>query len=118
DSVKRPLRIARLAASAALAAMLIALAVIALGCPPVESLKEYNPPQASRVLDRDGRLLARLAPEERIVVPLTQMSPMLVGAFVAIEDQRFYDHHGIDWRRVAGALWQDLKTLSPREGSS
>src|SRR5512140_68709 len=91
---------------------------VASSCPPVEVLRDYRPPQASLVLDRDGKLLARLAPEERIVVPLSAMSPKLVSAFVAVEDQRFYQHHGIDWRRVAGALWRDLRTLSAREGSS
>ncbi|HZR09991.1 MAG TPA: transglycosylase domain-containing protein, partial [Myxococcales bacterium] len=68
--------------------------------------------------DRDNKLLARLAPEERIVVPLSAVSPRLVGAFLAVEDLRFYQHHGIDWRRVLGALWRDLRTLSVREGSS
>ncbi len=91
---------------------------VASSCPPVEALRDYRPPQASLVLDRDGKLLARLAPEERIVVPLSAMSPKLVAAFVAVEDQRFYQHQGIDWRRVAGALWRDLRTFSAREGSS
>src|SRR5438874_3153296 len=116
--MNRRIRIALLAVSALFAAALIAFGVVALGCPPVESLRDYRPPQASRVLDRDGKLLARLAPEERIVVPLAAMSPMLVRAFLAIEDQRFFEHHGIDWRRVGGALLRDLRTFSPREGSS
>ena len=101
-----------------MAGAVLGIGVIALGCPPVESLQTYRPPQASRVLDHDGKLLARLAPEERIVVPLPAMSPRLVGAFVSVEDQRFYQHHGIDWHRVLGALWRDLKTFSFREGSS
>jgi penicillin-binding protein 1A len=84
----------------------------------VEALRDYHQPQASLVFDRDGKLLARLAPEERIVVPLAAVSPKLLGAFLAVEDMRFYQHHGIDWRRVAGALWRDLRTLSAREGSS
>jgi penicillin-binding protein 1A len=92
--------------------------IVVLGCPPVEKLHDYRPPQATLVFDRDGKLLARLAPEERIVVPLAAMSPKLVGAFLAVEDVRFYQHHGIDWRRVLGALWRDLRTLSVREGSS
>jgi penicillin-binding protein 1A len=115
---QRVVRFVALGAGALLAAALLALAVIALGCPPVETLREYHPPQASQVLDRDGKLLARLASEERIVVSLSAMSPTLVAAFVAVEDQRFYQHHGIDWHRVAGAFYHDLRTLSPREGSS
>src|SRR5437870_10840683 len=116
--MRKGLRIAAIAAAAVALAGGVFLIVVALGCPPVESLRDYRPPQASRVLDRDGKLLARLAPEERIVVPLAAMSPMLVRAFLAIEDQRFFEHHGIDWRRVGGALLRDLRTFSPREGSS
>jgi len=66
----------------------------------VDALTTTGPRQASLVFDREGKLLARLAPEERIVVPLSSMSPKLTGAFLAIEDQRFYEHSGIDWRRV------------------
>ena len=102
-------------AAAALAAWLLFVAVT---CPPVESLRDYRPPQASLVLDKDGKLLAKLAPEERILVPLSAISPKLVRAFLAVEDHRFYEHHGIDWRRVAGAFWRDLRTFSLREGSS
>ena len=87
-------------------------------CPSVEALREHQPPQASAVFDRQGRLLARLAPEQRIVVPLEAIPPLLSNAFLAVEDRRFYQHHGIDWHRTAGALVRDLRTLSLREGSS
>jgi penicillin-binding protein 1A len=111
-------RIAAWCATAVFALCALAVAAVAFSCPPVEKLREYHPPQASLVFDRDGKLLARLAPEERIVVPLSAMSPKLVGAFLAVEDRRFYEHEGIDWRRVFGALWRDLSTFSIREGSS
>jgi penicillin-binding protein 1A len=116
--MRKALRIAAIAAAALALAAGIFLLVVALGCPPVESLRNYRPPQASLVLDKDGKLLARLAPEERIVVPLSAMSPRLVRAFLSVEDQRFYQHHGIDWRRVGGAFLRDLRTRSFREGSS
>ena len=115
---RRRARILGLVALAVPAAAALWVGAIALSCPPVESLRDYRPPQASLVFDREGKLLARLAPEERIVVPLSAISPKLVGAFLAVEDQRFFEHHGIDWRRVAGAFWRDLRTFSPREGSS
>src|SRR6266566_1290558 len=98
-------RIGAWCAAALFALASVGVIAVALGCPPVEALK-------------DGKLLARLAPEERIVVPLSAVSPKLVGAFLAVEDQRFYEHNGIDWRRVAGAIWRDFKSFSLREGSS
>jgi membrane peptidoglycan carboxypeptidase len=111
-------RIAAWVAAALVALAVAGIGIIALGVPPVEALRDYHAPQASLVFDRDGKLLARLAPEERIVVPLASVSPKLLGAVLAVEDVRFYQHHGIDWRRVLGALWRDLRTLSAREGSS
>jgi len=116
--MRKPLLIAAVAAGVLALAGGVFLLVVALGCPPVETLRDYRPPQASLVLDKDGKLLARLAPEERIVVPLAAMSPLLVRAFLSVEDHRFYQHHGIDWRRVGGAFLHDLRTLSFREGSS
>ena len=116
--LRKGVRIAALCAAALLVLAVGGIGLIALGCPPVERLRDYHPPQASLVFDREGKLLARLAPEERIVVPLASMSPKLVGAILAVEDRRFYEHHGIDWRRVLGALWRDVRTLSIREGSS
>src|SRR3954452_23949322 len=87
-------------------------------CPSVEALLAYQPPQASEVVDRDGRLLARLAPEQRIVVPISVIPKRISGAFLSVEDRRFYQHHGIDWRRVGGAFLRNLKSLRLREGSS
>src|SRR5947209_16166222 len=113
---QKPGRVAAAVAGALLLLAAAGVAVIAVTAPPVESLRDYRPPQASQVLDKEGKLLARLAPEERIVVPLSAMSPRMVRAFLAVEDQRFYQHHGIDWRRVGGAFLRDLRTLSFREG--
>src|SRR5438445_314917 len=62
--------------------------------------------------------LARPAPEQRIVVPITSIPRKVAGAFLSVEDRRFYQHHGIDWRRVGGAFWRNLKSLRLREGSS
>src|SRR5438552_327355 len=53
-----------------------------------------------------------------VKMQLAAMSPKLVGAILAVEDIRFYEHSGIDWRRVAGAIWRDIRDFSLREGSS
>ncbi len=87
-------------------------------CPSVAALEEYTPPQASRVFDRSGKLLAHMAPERRIVLPLAQIPTHVRQAFLAVEDSRFYQHGGVDYRRVAGALLRNLTTLSYEEGFS
>ena len=114
----KSVRIAAWCAAASFALLALGVVAVAWGFPPVDALHDHRPPQASLVFDREGKLLARLAPEERIVVPLSSVSTKLTGAFLAIEDQRFYEHGGIDWRRVAGAIWRDLRALSLKEGSS
>lgn len=87
-------------------------------CPSVATLRTYTPPQASRIFDREGKLVAHLAPERRIVVPLERIPAHVSGAFLAVEDKRFYRHAGVDWRRVAGAMARNVRSLSFREGFS
>jgi len=87
-------------------------------CPSVEALRSYTPPQATQVFDRRGRVLASLASERRTVVPLNRIPPEVSGAFLAVEDKRFYRHHGVDWKRAAGALARDVRSLSWKQGFS
>jgi len=87
-------------------------------CPSMEALRSYQPPQASRVFDGQGRLVAHLSPERRIVVPLRGMPAHLVGGFLAVEDRRFLEHSGIDFRRVAGAVIHDLRVMRFEQGFS
>ncbi|HEX6749732.1 MAG TPA: PBP1A family penicillin-binding protein [Longimicrobium sp.] len=87
-------------------------------CPSVAALRTYTPPQATQVFDGRGRLIANLAPERRTVVPLPRIPAHVSGAFLAVEDKRFYRHHGVDWRRAFGALARDARALSWKEGFS
>jgi len=88
------------------------------GCPDVDMLKGYMPDQASVVVDRDGEEVSKLFVERRTVVTVDSMPEHLLDAFVAIEDRRFFDHGGVDWRRVLGALAKNVKAGSIEEGSS
>ena len=56
--------------------------------------------------------------EQRLEVPLDQMSPNLKKAMLAIEDQRFYDHNGIDTIRITGAAIANLKEGRAAQGGS
>lgn len=88
------------------------------GCPDVDMLRGYMPDQASVVVDRNGTEIAKLFVTRRVVVPVDSMPEHLMNAFVAIEDRRFWDHGGVDWRRVMGALITNLKAGGIEEGSS
>jgi penicillin-binding protein 1A len=87
-------------------------------CPAAADLRSYTPPQASRVFDGRDRLVAHLAPERRILVPLERIPANVSGAFLAVEDKRFYRHGGVDYRRFFGALARDVQTLSWSQGFS
>src|SRR5689334_10998506 len=66
--------------------------------PSVEQLKSgYNPPQLTRVLARDGTVLADLFTERRTVVPFAEVPDNAKLAFLAAEDAAFYEHKGLDY---------------------
>src|ERR671918_170484 len=87
-------------------------------CPPITELGQYDPNQASKVYAADGRLITDLGQERRTIVPLGEMSPVVKAAFIATEDKRFYEHEGIDWYRVLGAMKNNLFEMRVAEGFS
>src|SRR6266508_5076020 len=87
-------------------------------CPSIEGLDQYDPNQATKVYAADGRLITDLGLERRTVVPLGEMSPYVKAAFITTEDKRFYEHHGIDWVRVFGAIKNNLFKFRVAEGFS
>lgn len=80
-------------------------------CPSIAVLSEYDPDQAARVYAADGRHVTDLGLQRRSVIALEEMSPAVIAAFLAIEDKRFYEHSGVDWKRVPGAVWANVKAL-------
>src|SRR5256885_3008971 len=87
-------------------------------CPSIAVLDDYIPRQASKILASDGRLITELGLERRTLLRLEDMPPVLREAFVAFEDKRFYQHHGIDYTRVLGAIKADIIAMSFSEGFS
>jgi penicillin-binding protein 1A len=88
------------------------------GCPDVGTLGAYQPGRAPVLLDRNGEVFADLTPVEHRMTPLFSLPSHVAQAFLAVEDQRFYEHHGIDWRRVGGATLANLKAGGFAEGFS
>ena len=56
--------------------------------------------------------------ESRVLVDSTDIAPIMRQAIVSVEDQRFFEHKGIDVRGVARALWQDVRHQQIVEGGS
>jgi penicillin-binding protein 1A len=74
--------------------------------------------QATAVLDAADQPAFTIFKEQRIDVPLSGVSPLLVKAILAIEDQRFYDHHGFDVRRIAAAALANVRHRRVAQGAS
>jgi penicillin-binding protein 1A len=75
-------------------------------------------PRATTLVDVKGRHAFTIFEEQRLHVPLAQMSPHLLDAIVAIEDQRFYDHGGFDVIRVVGAGVNNIVEGRREQGGS
>jgi len=74
--------------------------------------------EATAVYDDSDRLAFTIYQEQRIEVPLSQMSPHVLRAIVAIEDQRFYDHHGFDVYRIGSAALANFRHMRRVQGAS
>lgn len=86
--------------------------------PDYESPEAFEVAQATKIYSADGVLLARLYLENRTVVPISQISTDLANGLVAIEDERFYQHDGVDFLGIARAAVKDVVAGSLDEGAS
>jgi penicillin-binding protein 1A len=88
------------------------------GCPSVARLASFQPGGAPVVYDARGGVLAELSPSRWEVVRIRDLPEYVPAAFVAVEDKRFYGHHGVDWRRFAGTMLRNLKPGARGQGAS
>ncbi|MBC7790164.1 MAG: transglycosylase domain-containing protein, partial [Anaerolineae bacterium] len=84
---------------------------------PTEAWRIIQPPQVSLVLARDGSLIGEIGKEKRYSISIRTLPKYVGEAFVAVEDQRFYQHDGVDVVGIAGAL-KDAVTGDPRGAST
>jgi len=74
--------------------------------------------QATAVFDASDHLAFTIFKEQRNDVPLADVSPLLIKATLATEDQRFYDHHGFDVRRILAAAVANVRHRRAAQGAS
>lgn len=85
--------------------------------PDYDRLANYKPPVVTRVHAGDGRLIAEFAKERRIYVPVQAMPKLLINAFLAAEDQNFYEHNGLDFKGILRAVYNNVMKKK-KEGAS
>jgi len=81
------------------------------GLPDHRVLLDYEPPVATRVYAGDGSLMAEFAIENRVFVPVEAIPDVAKNAFIAAEDQNFYQHFGIDPEGVLRAAITNIITV-------
>ncbi|MEO8745685.1 MAG: transglycosylase domain-containing protein [Candidatus Dormiibacterota bacterium] len=86
--------------------------------PSIESLQANTLTQTTRILDRNGNLIEALYHQNRTVVPLKMISTKLQTATIDTEDRTFYSNSGVDYRRLAIAVFYDLTHHSATLGGS
>ncbi|MDR7556630.1 MAG: penicillin-binding protein 1A [Armatimonadota bacterium] len=98
----------------------VALGVaVAVGRQVHDVSRLYAPPsQTTRIYAENGELIASLYRENRRIVPLAAIPLTLQQAVIAIEDERFYAHRGVDPRGIARAVWRNLREGQVVEGGS
>lgn len=79
--------------------------------PDVNQLTNYQPPVTTRAYTGDGSLLVEFARQNRLFVPISAVPKNVVDAFLAAEDQNFYEHSGIDFTGILRAVFINLANL-------
>jgi penicillin-binding protein 1B len=84
----------------------------------IENLDTGQSPPLARL---DPLLIGGIYPahnEDRVLVKLNEVPPALVRALITVEDRNFYEHHGVDPRGIARALWTNLRAADAVQGGS
>src|SRR3954470_8597261 len=109
---------------------LLVLAAIAIGAatglflvystdlPQVSELEEYRPSAVTELYDDHGRVIGSFALQRRVIAGYDDFPKVLRDAVVSTEDKDFETHWGIDFWRVLGAAWRDVRSGSRAQGAS
>ncbi len=93
-------------------------AVIIPDLPDVEELKDVQMQIPLRVYSNEGSLIAEFGEKRRVPVEFEDTPELLVNAFIASEDNRFYQHPGVDWQGITRAVINLIRTGEKTVGGS
>ncbi len=86
--------------------------------PNIETLKDVRMQVPLRVYSDDLSLIAEFGEKRRTPIDIEEVNPVLIQAFLAAEDDRFYVHPGVDWQGILRAAYSLMKTGSKKQGGS
>ncbi len=86
--------------------------------PEIEELEHYRPNSITELYDDQGRTIGSFALQRRVVASYEDYPPVLREALVSVEDKDFYRHSGINFWRIAGAAYRDIKSGGTAQGAS
>jgi penicillin-binding protein 1A len=112
---------ARLSSVCAAVALALVSSACAIHLPRIPNAKPTIPqlPQTSVLYDDQGRFITTLhADENRTVIPIGQIPVVMRNAVIAVEDQRFYEHRGVDVKAIVRAALQNVKQGRIAQGAS
>ena len=86
--------------------------------PQMTQLERYHPSTTTELYDIHGKIFGSFASERRVVVPYSEIPPVLREAILSIEDKDFEKNGGVNLVRVVGAAYQDVHTKGKAQGAS
>ncbi|MDL2260401.1 PBP1A family penicillin-binding protein, partial [Deltaproteobacteria bacterium OttesenSCG-928-K17] len=86
--------------------------------PSTDGLKNYAPPIVTYIYSDDGRVIGEYSHERRFVVPVEKISPLLINAIIAVEDDKFYDHNGVNYKAILRAAIANYRSGETVQGGS
>ena len=104
--------------SVALGAGMGLLFVYESDLPEIRALETYRPIVVTEIYADDGQLVGSFALQRRVLMTWEQIPKVLYNAVIAIEDQHFEDHWGVDFPRIAGAAYRNILKRRKAEGAS
>ncbi len=104
--------------AAVLLVIAIAMAVAFPNLPDISDLSDYRPKLPLRVYSAEGTLLGEFGEERRHLTPISEIPKVMKDAVLAIEDARFYEHGGVDYKGIVRAALANLGRLKSQGAST
>lgn len=86
--------------------------------PRLTSVKDYAPKVVTQVLSENGEVLAEFFVEKRYFISIEDMPTVLIEAFIAAEDERFFEHQGLDFFSIMRAMVKNIASMDIVQGGS